>query len=281
MAFKQKLALWLIRTKFKILSSISKKKAAAEAFQLFCTPQFRSVKELPPVFQQAESLQVKFREFTLAGYRWNTGAGQRALIVHGFESSAVNFDQYVPVLTEKGYEVLAFDAPAHGRSTGRQVNALIYADLIRFIYDNHGPINTFVCHSFGGLVTCLALSGIEHDPSCKIVLIAPATETRTAIDQFYQLTAIRDPEVQAEFEKIIVQIGGQPLSWYSIPHSLKKIQAQVLWIHDEDDQVTPLADVHKLRNDNPGYIRFVITKGLGHRRIYRDAGVLDTVREFV
>ena len=47
MKFKEKIAIRYIRTKFKILSSISKKKAAEKAFELFCTPQFRNVKDLP------------------------------------------------------------------------------------------------------------------------------------------------------------------------------------------------------------------------------------------
>ena len=38
MKLAQRLAIGYIRTKFKLLSSISKKKAAAQAFELFCTP---------------------------------------------------------------------------------------------------------------------------------------------------------------------------------------------------------------------------------------------------
>ena len=108
MKFKEKIAIRYIRTKFKILSSISKKKAAEKAFELFCTPQFRNVKDLPPVFEQAEKLRFKFQEFNIVGYRWNKGGNRKALIVHGFESSVVNFDRYVSALIKKGYEVLAF-----------------------------------------------------------------------------------------------------------------------------------------------------------------------------
>ena len=281
MKLKQKIAIRYIRAKFKILSSISKKKAAEQAFELFCTPQTRNTKALPPVFQTAEKLQLDFQRYSVAGYRWNKNAAQKALIVHGFESSAINFDHYIPALVAKGYEVLAFDAPAHGRSSGKQINALIYADLIKHIIRHYGPIQTYIAHSFGGLVTCLGLADISHDEPCKLVLIAPATETSTAIDQFFQLLAVTDATVKNEFEKIITRISGQPLSWFSISRSIRKINASILWVHDEDDKTTPLRDVYKIKDGGYDNICFLITKGLGHRRIYGDAEVSRRIMEFV
>ena len=55
----QQLAIKYYRTKFKILTSISKRKAAEKAFELFCTPQIRNKKKLPKIFETAERLQLK------------------------------------------------------------------------------------------------------------------------------------------------------------------------------------------------------------------------------
>ncbi|MGZ8559713.1 MAG: alpha/beta hydrolase, partial [Chitinophagaceae bacterium] len=178
MKFKQKVAVSYIRTKFKILASLSKKKTAEKAFKLFCTPQLRNVNELPIAFREAELLHFKFQHFKIVGYRWNKGASPKTLIIHGFESSVINFEKYVNPLIKKGYEVLAFDAPAHGRSSGTQVNAIIYRDFIKHIYTDYGPIQSFMAHSFGGLAVSMALAEIKHDDSYRIVLIAPATETK-------------------------------------------------------------------------------------------------------
>ncbi|HZH01135.1 MAG TPA: hypothetical protein VEY32_08635, partial [Flavisolibacter sp.] len=60
MSINQRLALKYIRTKFNILSSLSKRKAAEKAFQLFCTPQYRNKKKLPPIFEKAESIRFKY-----------------------------------------------------------------------------------------------------------------------------------------------------------------------------------------------------------------------------
>jgi hypothetical protein len=59
MKLSQRLALKYIRTRLKLLSSISKKKAAEKAFELFCTPQQRNKKALTKIFEQAESLHFK------------------------------------------------------------------------------------------------------------------------------------------------------------------------------------------------------------------------------
>ena len=123
MKLSQRLALSYIRTKFKLLSSLSKKKAAQKAFELFCTPQQRNKRPLPKIFDQAEELHFKIDNITVRGWRWNHPAERKALIIHGFESTVVNFDKYIKPLIAKGFEVLAFDSPAHGRSEGKKINA--------------------------------------------------------------------------------------------------------------------------------------------------------------
>jgi len=281
MKLRQKLAVAYIRTKFKLLAAVSKKKAAAKAFDLFCTPQFRNVKELPAIFKEAEKLQFKFLEYIITGYRWNKKAGRKALIIHGFESSVINFDKFVNPLIKKGYEVLAFDAPAHGRSSGKRVTAIIYKDFIKYIYQHYGPVQSFIAHSFGGLAICLALAETGHDENYRVVLIAPATETETALDHFFQFIQLPDTEIRKEVEEIIAQLSGHPVSWFSIRRTLKKVKAKILWLHDKDDRITPLKDVLKIKEENHPNIQFVITEGLGHRRIYRDAKVGKAIVNFI
>ncbi len=281
MKLKQKVAIRYIRTKFKILSSISKKKAAEKAFDLFCTPQTKNLKKPPIIFSEGEKLSFRFQQFTIHGYRWNKGAGRRILVLHGFESSVVNFDKYISNLIKKDYEVLAFDAPAHGKSSGRKLNALIYRDFIKHIYSEYGPVQSFLGHSFGGLAICMALAEIKHDDNIRVVLIAPATETNTAIDLFFQFIQLNDAAVRKELEEIISRMSGYPVSWYSIFRTLRKISAKILWLHDEDDKTTPLKDVLRIKEENYSNIQFIITKGLGHRRIYKDTSVNKAAVDFL
>lgn len=280
MKLSQRLALSYVRAKFKLLSSISKKKAAEKAFELFCTPQQRNKKPLPKIFEQAEKLHFKIDGLAVQGWRWNYPAERKALIIHGFESSVVNFEKYIKPLTAKGYEVLAFDAPAHGRSDGKQINAPLYKRTIQEIYKRYGPIQSYMAHSFGGLAVCLALEEISDTKDYRLALIAPATETSSAIDNFFKFLQL-DPSIRLEFEKLIIKKGGVIPAWYSISRAMKHIRAKVLWVHDEEDDTTPVSDVLKVRSENYPNIEFVITKGLGHRRIYRDNKVARLVIDFL
>ncbi len=279
MSLRKKVAVKYIRTKFKLLSAISKRKTAEQAFQLFCTPQIRQKKELPEIFKQAERLQFQFQGNTMLGYRWNPSS-KKILILHGFESSVIYFDRYVKPLMQKGYEVLAFDAPAHGRSAGKNINAVVYKEFIEAVMQQYGAITSFIAHSFGGIALCLALEECNHDESYKVALIAPATETATSIDLYFNFLKL-DTEVRKEFDKLIEELSKHPPEWFSIRRAAAHIKAQVLWVHDEDDDLTPLADAKKVQEKQYPNFQFMITKGLGHRRIYRDSRILKTVLDFL
>lgn len=280
MKISQRLALSVIRAKFTVWATISKKKAAEKAFELFCTPQKRNKKALPPIFNEAETLHFKLNGIPITGWRWNKGGNRKFLILHGFESSVVNFDRYVRPAIRKGMEVLAFDAPAHGRSGGKTITIPAYSKLIKEVYNNYGPIDSYMAHSFGGLAVCVALEEISHDENSRLVLIAPATETATAIDGFFSFLKLA-PALRPEFEKIIIKKGGVSPAWYSVTRAMKHIRAKVLWVHDEEDEITPLKDVRPMMEAGKNNIEFMITKGLGHRRIYNDNNVRKKIGEFI
>jgi len=280
MKLVQKIAVAYVRYKLKLLSLISGKKAASYAFKLFCTPPTRDVKDLPPVFREAEELHFHFDSYDIIGYRWNKGGNKRVLIIHGFESTAVNFERYIHPLVSKGYEVLAFDAPAHGRSSGKQITALVYRDLVKYVHTQYGPVLSYMSHSFGGLALGLALAEMPQNESYRAVFIAPSSETSTAIDHFFNFLQIGNG-VKEEFGKVIVAESGHPVSWFTLQRTMVDIKAKILWVHDEDDSITPLRDALKVKAENYPNAEFVITKGLGHSRIYRDAEVTRLVVDFL
>ncbi|NTS41571.1 alpha/beta fold hydrolase [Flavisolibacter sp. BT320] len=280
MSLAKRLAVRYIRTKLALLGKISKRKAAEKAFEIFTTPPTRVKKDLPPLFKKAESLQFTFQDNTICGYRWNAPQEKKVLILHGFESSAVNFEKYIQPLVKKGYEVLAFDAPAHGRSSGKIINAVDYKNFIQHILGVYGPITNFITHSFGGLALGLALEEVPHDESWKVVFIAPATESERAMKNFFHLVK-PDEDIKKEFRQLVEEANGKPLSWYSVARASEFIKAQVLFLQDKLDLQTPYADVEPIIQKAYPNFRFVITEGLGHRRIYKDASSLKTILEFL
>ena len=286
MKLSQRLAIGYIQTKFKVLTIVSKRKTAEKAFELFSTPYLRSKKKKHPVNAEILSFTLsmpsgKKEKIAIKGYRWNHPQPYKALILHGFGSAAHKFEQYAGPLVKKGYEVLAFDAPAHGDSGGTTTNAVEYSEMIKKVIELYGPIQSFMAHSFGGIALSLAMENSLHDANTKIVFIAPATETTSAVDGAFSMLKLKDEEVRQEFDRIIFEISGKQTAWFSIRRAMQNIKASVLWIHDEEDDITPLSDALKVKEDKHPNINFIITKGLGHRKIYHDVAIKKAVISFM
>jgi pimeloyl-ACP methyl ester carboxylesterase len=281
----KKVTIGYIRARLNILALVSKKKAAREAFDLFCTPMHRLKKKGPPIFEKGRELSFREGGHTIRGHRWlPLGAdGQtkkRVLIIHGFESGSANFERYIGAFLEKGYEVLAFDAPAHGQSGGKHISLPLYTRTIAMICEQFGPIQSFLAHSFGGLALSSYLESIPHDAETRVALIAPATEMKTAVEFFFRFLRLNQ-DIHLEFEELIREIGGFPSDHYSIRRAMEHIKASVLWVHDSDDTITPIGDALRVQEDHHPNLQFVITKGLGHRKIYRDDTVFGQVVGFL
>jgi pimeloyl-ACP methyl ester carboxylesterase len=279
MKFTQRLAIGYVQTKFKLISLVSKKKAAEKAFVVFGTPFMKSVSKAP--VKHAEVIHFHLNHKKMNGYRWNHPQPRKVLILHGFGSAAHKFEDYAIKLIDKGFEVLAFDAPAHGHSEGITTNAIEYSEMIKEVMEKFGPISYFIAHSFGGISLSLALEQVKHSAGTKLVFIAPATETTSAVDGAFKMLKLTNATVRNEFDKLIFEYSGRQTEWFSMRRAMHHINATVLWIHDEDDDVTPWADALKVKEDNHPNIKFLLTKGLGHRKIYHDPDIKNNVVEFL
>ena len=279
MKLSQRLAIEYVRTKFKLLSLVSTRKTAEKALEVFGTPYLKSVLKVP--LKNAEIIHFQLNNKKVNGFRWNHPQLHKALILHGFGSAAHKFEEYARLLVAAGYEVLAFDAPAHGDSEGDTTNAIEYWNMIKVVYEKYGPIQSFVSHSFGGISLSLALEEIPHDANTRVVFIAPATETTSAVEGAFDMLKIKKLAIRKEIHKIIFEVSGKNTEWFSIRRAMNNIKASVLWIHDEDDDITPWADAQKVQEDNHPNIQFVLTTELGHRKIYHDAAVKKKVVEFL
>ncbi|HMR92139.1 MAG TPA: alpha/beta fold hydrolase [Chitinophagaceae bacterium] len=280
MKLTQKIAAAARLTRIRLLSRPAPALAARLAFRFFCTPLTRKIAPLTPLFQSAEPVSFIFQKNKITGYRWNKGGRRKILVAHGFESTATNFEMLVSMLAANGCEVLAFDAPANGRSEGKQINAITYRDFIKHIFSVWGPFDGAIAHSLGGLAMSMALAELPHGEGFRLVLIGPATQTSTVVRLFLQHTRLDNEKMKHAFNHVILQAGGFDVDWFSIPRALPAIRAGILWVHDEEDAVTPYSDVRPLQQQWPG-INFLITKGLGHSKIYRDAEVGKTIASYL
>ncbi len=281
MKLKLRLIFGYYKTKFNTIAGISPRLAAAAAFRLFCTPYSGKPKRKEPsIFHKAKKLQFDFNGIVVRGFQWTPAKpGEKTILIcHGFDSSSYKFEKFVHLFLREGMNVLAFDAPGHGISDGKIINAMVYRNLIIQIEKLFGPVKGIMAHSLGGLAAALAMEEI-NDPSKKIVLIAPATETITAIENFFHFIRVND-KTQKAFEGLIEETGSKPVSWYSVTRAVQTFSSQILWLHDEDDPVCPYEDTLPVQKMNLPHTTFITTKGLGHSTIYRDNKVQKMIADF-
>ncbi len=275
----KKLTFQYIRMKLNILYRINPVKAGQLAFRLFTTP-IRFPRKNSEIFLNASSIKINVDGKMIKGAVFNSNQTRKALILHGFSSSKEKFDYYVQPLIDKNYQVFAFDAPAHGESEGKTVNAVEYAAMIKKINNDFGKIDAYISHSFGGLALSLALEEMEHDHQTKVVLIAPATETTTAIDSAFKVIGVKNSNIKTSMKDIIYNLSGKTADWYSVRRALHNVKADILWVHDKDDDTTPINDALRVKEDNHQNIKFYITEGLGHSRIYKNETTIKQIIDF-
>ena len=83
-----------------------------------------------------------------------------------------------------------------------------------------------------------------------------------------------------EFEEVLIELAGKPISYFSVSRALQNITANTLWLHDTDDLICPFKDVLPVQNLNLPRIQFYITNGLGHSRIYKENKVAKSIVSF-
>lgn len=281
MKLTQRIAIGYYKTKIKAIAVVNTRKAAEIAFNLFCTPYSGKPKrKAPAIFHRAEQLTLHLNNLIIRGWKWQpeNANGQKILIVHGFDSCSYKFDRYIQPLKQAGFEVIAYDAPAHGISDGKTINAIIYRDTLLAINKAHHNIDIIIAHSLGGLAATLAAEQLNN--LTKLVLIAPVTETQTAINNFFSFLPVGDA-IKQEMINYIVELRNLPITYYSLSRAIQDISQPVLWLHDEDDWICPFKDVVQVMQQKPPHVQFYVTKGLGHSKIYRDVTVHKTIIRFI
>ena len=282
MKLKQRIVLGYLRLKLKLLETVNLEAAARAAFTLLCTPYTRKrIYTPPPIFEMGVQQSFVFQGHKIHGRYWKTDAfnGRTILICHGFDSASYKFAHYIQPLLNLGFKIIAFDAPAHGLSEGKTINVLIYRNFILEVVKLYGPIDGIMAHSFGGTAAALAAEQMPPGMLKRLILIAPATETTRSISDFCRILHISE-RLQKAMEQLIVSIGGQPVSWYSVNRIVQSVHTPTLWLHDEMDTITPYTDMAHLQDLNLSHLSITITKGLGHS-LYNNNDIAHKIINFM
>jgi len=282
--FSERIYLQYLRTKFKTISKLAPATAGRMAFDLFCTPYPKYKKrKAPAIFNHATKRTVVLKDQTkIHGFEWlpNHPNGETVLIAHGYASFAYKFEQYITPLLKMGFRVLAFDAPAHGQSEGKHIHVVIYQEAIHQIMQQAGPVHHFIGHSLGALTLSMIAEQVDQAESRKFILIAPATKTTTTFANFFKMMHLNEVTIAA-FLKEVSNRTNFSVEHFAADRALTNYQGPLLWVHDEKDFVCPYEDIIDFKEKAQNNIKFLITNGLGHNKVYKTAEVIDQIMAFL
>lgn len=272
----------LARTALTGLARVAPRAAAAVAVPLFTRPAargpLRPAEE--PVMRQATGHRLSVNGKPVAVYAWGDGT-RPVLLMHGWRSRASRFSPLVTALLGRGYSPVAFDAPGHGDSGGRSTTILEYRDIARLLHARHGRFAALVGHSVGGAAAFFALR--EQPLADRLVSIAAPADLDSVVAQFCRQWGA-GPRAEAAARRRIERrvFPGEEDIWrrFSATHRPGDLTLPILVVHDDADEVIAPGQARRIATAHGQQADLIATRGLGHRRILADPGVIDAVLAF-
>ena len=248
-----------------------------QAFEKFLTPPRKSSPEVEQkLLEQATIFSIPANSVNLNAYCW--GEGATVLLVHGWGGRGTQLGYFVKPLVESGYRVLAFDAPAHGRTPGNQTSGFELAVAIETVAKNEGSIHGIIAHSLGATSTTLALS--KSVVASKVVFLGALCWLSSAITGFSRLARL-SKETEEELRNLMENKFGEDV-WQrsSVDRIAAKFNIPALLFHDRSDREVSYQESMAIARSWPN-AQLIVTSGLGHKRILRDDRVVRQTVNFI
>ena len=214
---------------------------------------------------------------------WTWGEGPLVVLVHGWGGFAAQMHPFVDPLVAAGYRVVAFDAPGHGSSelgaSGSRMMSLIdFADVLRVLVARDGQPHAVVAHSGG--CTAMGFAMRQGLAPSRVVWLAPMASPDRYARMFGETLGFPDAVMASWRSRAERRLGFRwdDLDMTRLPALVRTPPALV--VHDRDDRETTWDEGASIARTWPA-AELHTTSGLGHRRILRDAEVIDRVTAFV
>lgn len=253
--------------------------AARRAVAAFCTPAprpRRRASDRDDCGARRERLRVGRHRVCV--YRWGEPAAQPyVLLVHGWGGQALQFRPWLAGLRTAGYAVVAFDQPAHGRSTGRRASLRDVVASLQAVAARFGPAAAVVGHARGGLAATIALR--RGLPAARAILIAAEADPDAALRRFARRLGL-PPRVHAGAAALLARGIGGSVGELQAHRLAAAIGPPALVVHDLQDPAVPWDEGERYARHWPA-ARLLSTRGLGHEAIAEDQRVIADCLRFL
>ncbi len=241
-------------------------------------PPLRNLKREQAVLETAEVSRVEIIPGTendveeITVYHWGK-ADHRILLVHGWGGKAAQFFSFVGPLRDAGFEVIAFDAPAHGTSSGSFASGPAFARAARVVAGD--TVHGIIAHSLGAAGSAIALAqGLKAN---RVVFLAPAALIGSLLEEFIRLRQIPEPVAAELRQRFAARYSAEIVL---VPLVARKFDGSALIFHDPEDRDLPFSHSEAIAVAWPG-AELIGTCKAGHWRIMRDQSVIDRTIRFL
>ncbi|MFC4097554.1 alpha/beta fold hydrolase [Euzebyella saccharophila] len=246
---------------FNFLALFSKRRAALATFEVFS--KVRKGRVLPQqktYLEEAKDQILEIENHTIQTYQWS-GKRETVLLVHGWESNTFRWRNLIAKLKDADYNIVAFDAPGHGNSSGKNLHLPLYINCIQAMVDEYAPAHV-IAHSFGGMALLFNEYLRPSDYIEKMVTIGSPSEFRELLGHYQKLVGFNN-RVLSAFEDYIRERFGMEVDNFSSSKFVANNHKKGLLLHDRLDILAPFHASEKVHAHWKGS-RFIKTKGLGH-----------------
>lgn len=244
-----------------ILALINPKKAAEKAFYIFCTVRKGRILPHQKIYLDPNKKEVlTIADHTIQTYGWES-KGETVLLIHGWESNTWRWHKLIEKLTEANYNIIAFDAPAHGNSSGKYLYVPLYAEILQGLITKYKPIH-LVGHSVGGMTVLYNEYKNTNETVKKIVTIGSPSEFHEIMSHFQKLLGF-NAKVYSALANYIKARFGFTIREFSTSSYAKTNTKKGLLFHDKFDKIAPYHASEQV-HANWKNSQFISTKGLGH-----------------
>ena len=248
-----------------------------EAFWMFMQPIRTAVARKEQAWlEKAERFELESDGERVQGYKW--GEGKPVFLAHGWNGRAVSLSAFIEPLVERGYQVIAIDAPGHGESEGKVCHALRFAGCIAQIQERVGPFYAIVGHSFGTIATTVAQAkGLAVE---KAVYLSSLCWIPDRFKEFAAAVGLSEKGIEEMWGIAQQYFGKGEIEKLNGDVAASSFGAQALLVHDVDDKEVPIEQSEAIARvwKNAELWR---VKGLGHFRILRSRLVVGRVIQFL
>jgi pimeloyl-ACP methyl ester carboxylesterase len=269
-------ARWL----FRMLTAISPGLAAGVAGYLFVRPRARAVTGSERRFlASARAGRVRIPSGSVQVYEW-PAAGPTVLLLHGWISHAARMQPLIEALHREGLRIVACDAPAHGRSSGREADLQRFRSAMDAVAAAYGPISAVVAHSFGAMAALGWLAEAADAASVRAAALIGVPRDIGYLFDSFSIAMGLDAEVARRLRVLFQRRYGRDPEQYSALLLAPGVLVPVLLVHGGADELVPLEHARELVQRLPdGQLH--VADGLRHSAPLRDAASVTLIARFL